>query len=237
MEQALKNLSLTFLENFEDGKYALDDELQKQTKNHYNALDRTKKFLTDTFETLSKQSKNKKYVEHLIQMILETDNESQEKLKTENRLLKKQMKNLEQQIKLYKEGHTKSVCPICKCNIDEMVAKKTNEYIEKNNLQVYQDKISHQGEILSEYNQSVRKYEYLVETQKQQIQDLKYELMNEKQKDIEYQLEEKENKAKKNKKKKKKNQLSQKQMMKLLQQAIQAQSSSDEESSSSDEEY
>ena len=195
------------------------------------------KFLTDTFESLSKQSKNKKYVEHLIQMILDADNECQEKLKTENRLLKKQMKNLDQQVKLYKEGHTKCVCPICKCNIDKMVTKKTDKYIEENNLQMYQEKISHQGELLTSYNQSVRKFEDLVENQKQEIQELKYQLMEEKQRDLEYELEEKQNKTKKNKKKKKKKELSQKQMMKLLQQAMKAQSSSEEEESSSDDEF
>ncbi len=224
-EEDMKNICHNFLQSFEEGSCAYDNELSKQTAKHYYRMRTTKQFFTD-LHNCSELSKHLKEINHLINLVKSPQYIREKELINKNRLLKKQIENLHDQLK----GHTRFTCPQCSCNIKEMAEKRNQDYIEKNNLQTYRVQIERQSDIINNYNISCRRLEtklrdkdILIEELKQKITDLKTEHIHD------------ELTANKKKKKKKKTSLSNKQIMKMI---IKAQNlSSSEEESSSDEEY
>tara|TARA_R110001592_G_scaffold357361_2_gene660316 strand:+ start:594 stop:1280 length:687 start_codon:yes stop_codon:yes gene_type:complete len=225
-EEDMKNICHNFLQSFEEGNCAYNNELSKQTAKHYYRMRTTKQFFTD-LHNCSELSKHFKEINHLINLIKIPDYIRQKELINKNRLLKKQNEILEDKLK----GHTRFTCPQCSCNIKEMAEKRNQDYIEKNNLQTYRVQIERQSNTINDYNICCRRLEtklrdkdILIEELKQKITDLKTEHIHD------------ELIANKKKKKKKKTSLSNKQIMKMIIKAQNA-SSSEEEESSSDEEY
>ena len=145
-----------------------------------------------------------------------------------NRLLKKQIENLQDKLK----GHTRLTCPQCSCNIKEMANKRNLEYIKKNNLEIYQSQIERLSDNLSKYNLSCRRLEQTISEKDEFIKELKNKISDLKTENISDQLE-----AKKRKKKKSKKSLSNKQIIKMIKKAQNPSSSEEESSSGSDSDY
>ena len=224
-EEDIKQLCHNFLQSFENGNYAHDDELSKQTDKHYYKMKTTKQFFTDLYNC-SELSKHSKEIQHLLTIIQSPQYIREKQLINKNRLLKKQIEILQDKLK----GHTRFTCAVCNCNVKEMALKHNQDYIKLNNLETYQGTIYRQGDALSKYNISCRRLEQQITEKDEFIKELKSKITDLKTENIQSELDSK-------KKKKKKTSLSkkqQKQMMKLLQQM---KDSSSEEESSSDEEY
>ena len=222
-EEDMKRLCHNFLQSYEEGDYAYDSLLSKQTDKHYYNMKKIKQFFND-LHNCSELSKHCKEINHLINLIKIPDYIRQKELINKNRLLKKQIENLQDKLK----GHTSFTCPQCRCNIKEMADKRNLEYIEKNNLERFQATIDRQGECIAKYNLSCRRLEKRIADKDQLIRELKSKINDLKTESIADQLD-----AKKKKKKKKK--LSNKQIIKLIKKA--QNDSSSEEESSSDVEY
>ena len=224
-EEDTKRLCCNFLQSFEEGDCAYDDQLSKQTPKHYYKMRTTKQFFNDLYNC-SELTKHSKEINHLINLIKTPQYVREKELINKNRLLKKQIENLQDKLK----GHTRFTCPQCSCNIKEMAEKRNQEYIQKNNLELYQATIERQSDTLSKYNLSCRRLEKKLLDQDESIKELKSKITDLKTENIQAELESK-------KKKKKKTSLSkkqQKQMMKLFQQM---KDTSSEEESSSDSDY
>jgi len=224
-EEDMKRLCHNFLQSYEEGNYAYNEELSKQTDKHYYKMKTTKQFFTD-LNNCNELKKHSKELNHLINLIKIPDHIREKQIINKNRLLKKQIENLQEKL----NGHTSFTCPQCSCNIKDMAKKWNEEYVRKNNLEVHQATIERQGQCISKYNLSCRRLEHIIADKDQAIRELKSKITDLKTESIAEQLD-----AKK-KKKKKKTSLSkkqQKQMMKLIQQL--KESSSEEESSSSEE--
>jgi len=224
-EEGMKQLCHNFLQSFENGNYAHDEELSKQSDKHYYKMKTTKQFFSELINC-SELSKYSKEINHLINLIKIPQYVREKQLINQNRLLKKQIQNLQDQLK----GHTRFTCPQCCCNIKEMAEKWNQEYIRKNNLEVHQATIERQGQQIAKYNLSCRRLEHIIADKDQLIRELKSTITDLKTESISDQLD-----AKKKKKKKKKS-LSTKQLMKLIQKAQKMKESSSEEESSSSEE-
>ena len=227
-EEDIKQLCHNFLQSFEEGDCAYNNELSKQTAKHYYRMRTTKQFISDLYNC-SELTKHSKEINHLINLLKSPHYIREKELLNKNRLLKKQIENLHDKLK----GHTSFTCPQCSCNIKDMAKKWNEEYVKKNNLEVHQATIERQGQCIAKYNLSCRRLEHIIADKEQLIRELKTTITDLKTESIQSQLESK-------KKKKKKTSLSkkqQKQMMKLLQKAqIMKDTSSEEESSSSDSE-
>ncbi len=223
-EEDMKGLCQNFLQSFEKGDCAYDNELSKQTAKHYYRMRTTKQFFTDLYNC-SQLSKHSKEINHLINLVKSPHYIREKELINKNRLLKKQITNLHDKLK----GHTRFTCPQCSCNIKEMAEKRNQDYIKENNLQIYRDQIERQSDIINNYNVSCRRLEKKLHDKDVLIQELNEIITNYKTAHIHDELI-----ANKKKKKKKKTSLSNKQIMKMIIKAQNA-SSSEEETSSSDE--
>jgi len=224
-EDEIKQLSFKFLQGFEEGNYAYDDEVSKQTQKHYYRMKTTKQFFNDLIQC-SELKHYSKEIQHLLIMIQKNDYIKEKQLQSQIRVLKKQINILDEKCK----GHTRFTCPQCSCNIKEMAKKWNNEYIEKNNLERYQEQIERQSYNLSQYNITCRRLEKKISEKDDLIEELKNKITDFKTAHIHDELA-----SKNKKKKKKKKQLSNKQIMKMIIKAQNA--SSSEEESSSDDEY
>jgi len=224
-EDEIKQLSFKFLQGFEEGNYAYDDEVSKQTQKHYYRMKTTKQFFNDLIQC-SELKHYSKEIQHLLIMIQKNDYIKEKQLQSQIRVLKKQIDILDEKCK----GHTRFTCPQCSCNIKEMAKKWNNEYIEKNNLERYQEQIERQSYNLSQYNITCRRLEKKISEKDDLIEELKNKITDFKTAHIHDELA-----SKNKKKKKKKKQLSNKQIMKMIIKAQNA--SSSEEESSSDDEY
>tara|TARA_R110001592_G_scaffold314572_2_gene590259 strand:- start:741 stop:1424 length:684 start_codon:yes stop_codon:yes gene_type:complete len=224
-EEDIKRLCQNFLQSYEEGNCAYDNELSKQPDKHYYRMKTTKQFFNDLYNC-SELTKHSKEINHLINLIKTPQYVREKELINKNRLLKKQIENLHDKLK----GHTRFTCPQCSCNIKEMAKKWNEDHIKKNNLEIHQATIERQGEHIAKYNVSCRRLERKIADKDEFIKELKSTITDLKTASIHLELESK-------KKKKKKTSLSkkqQKQMMKLLQQM---KDTSSEEESSSDDEY
>ena len=228
-EDDMKQLCWNFLQSFEEGNCAYDEQLSKQTPKHYYKMKTTKQFFNDLL-TCNELKKYSKEIFHLLSMIQTPQYVREKELINKNRLLKKQIDNLHNQLK----GHTRFTCSVCNSNIKEMADKLHEEYVKKNNLETYQAQIERLSDNLTKYNHSCRRLEQQIKEKDELIAELKSKINDLKTENIHQQLLEKKEKKKK-KKKPSLTKKQQKQMLKLLQQMND--SSSEEESSSSDEEY
>ncbi len=226
-EEDMKGLCQNFLQSFEEGECAYDNELSKQTAKHYYRMRTTKQFITDLYNC-SQLSKHSKEINHLINLLKSPHYIREKELLNKNRLLKKQIENLHDKIK----GHTRFTCPQCSSNIKDMAKKWNNDYIQKNNLQTYRDQIERQSDVINNYNISCRRLEKKLHDKDVLILELNEIITDFKTAHIHDEL----IANKKKKKKKKKTSLSNKQIMKMIIKAQNA-SSSEEEESSSDDEY
>jgi|DEB0MinimDraft_6_1074348.scaffolds.fasta_scaffold23425_1 hypothetical protein len=227
-EDEIKQLSFKFLQGFEEGNYAYDDEVSKQTQKHYYKMKTTKQFFNDLIQC-SELKHYSKEIQHLLTMIQTSDYIKEKQLQSQIRVLKKQIDTLNEKCK----GHTRFTCPQCNSNIKDMAKKWNDEYIQKNNLQTYRDQIDRQSYNLSQYNITCRRLEKKISEKDDLIIELKSKITELKTAHIHDELDSK----KKNKKKKKtSSKKDKKKLLKLLAQQLND-SSSEEESSSSDEEY
>ena len=225
-EEDMKQLCQNFLQSFEEGDCAFDDQLSKQTAKHYYKMRTTKQFFNDLYNCPELQ-KHSKEINHLINLIKTSQYVRQKELINKNKLLKKQIENLQDKL----TGHTRFTCPQCRSHIKEMSEKWNQEYIKENNLQMYQATIERQGENIAKYNLSCRRLEQRIVERDQLITELKSKITELKTETIHSVLE-----AKERKRKKKKKSLSSKQIMKLIQKAQKMEdTSSEEEPSSSDD--
>ena len=224
-EEDMKRLCQNFLQSYEEGSCAYDNELSKQPDKHYYRMRTTKQFFTDLYNC-SELTKHSKEINHLINLIKTPQYVREKELINKNRLLKKQIENLNDKLK----GHTSFTCPQCRCNIKEMAEKWNQEYIKKNNLEVHQTTIDRQGQCIAKYNLSCRRLEHIIADKEQLIRELKTTITDLKTESIQSQLESK-------KKKKKKTSLSKKQQKQMLKLFQQIKESSSEEESSSDEDF
>jgi len=225
-EEDMKRLCQNFLQSYEEGSCAYDNELSKQPDKHYYRMRTTKQFFTDLYNC-SELTKHSKEINHLINLIKTPQYVREKELINKNRLLKKQIENLNDKLK----GHTSFTCPQCRCNIKEMAKKWNEEYIKKNNLEVHQTTIDRQGQCIAKYNLSCRRLEHIIADKEQLIRELKTTITDLKTESISEQLDAK---KKRNKKKKK---LSNKQIIKLIKKAQNDSSSEEESSSGSDSDY
>ncbi len=225
-EEEIKQLSFKFLQSFEEGNYAYDEELSKQTQKHYYKLKTTKQFFNDLIKCPELKHYSKE-INHLLSMIQTTDYVREKQLINQNKVLKKQLANLQDKI----EGHTSYTCPLCSCNIKETAKQLNQEYIEKNNLERYKAQIERLSENLSKYNMSCRRLEHKIKDKDDHISELRIKINDLKTENIHTELASNKKKKKKTSSKKDK-----KKLLKLLAQQLND-SSSEEESSSSDEEY
>jgi len=226
-EDEIKQLSFKFLQGFEEGNYAYDDEVSKQTQKHYYRMKTTKQFFNDLIQC-SELKHYSKEIQHLLIMIQKNDYIKEKQLQSQIRVLKKQIDILNEKCK----GHTRFTCPQCNSNIKDMAKKWNDEYIQKNNLQIYRDQIERQSDVINNYNVSCRRLEKKLHNKDILIQELNEIITDFKTAHIHDEL----IANKKKKKKKKKTSLSNKQIMKMIIKAQNA-SSSEEESSSSDEDF
>ena len=225
-EDDMKRLCHNFLLSYEQGNYAYNEELSKQTDKHYYKMKTTKQFFNDLCNC-SQLKKHSKEITHLINLIKTPQYVREKELINKNRLLKKQIEILNEELK----GHTRFTCPQCRCNIKEMADKMNQEYIKKNNLEIHQATIDRQSDCIAKYNLSCRRLEKRMADKDELIRELKSKITDLKTEYIHSELESK----KKKKKNKKKKELSKKQIMKMLEKAIENQcSSSSEEESDSD---
>ena len=224
-EEDIKQLCHNFLQSFEEGDCAYNNELSKQTAKHYYRMRTTKQFISDLYNC-SELTKHSKEINHLINLLKSPHYIREKELLNKNRLLKKQIENLHDKLK----GHTSFTCPQCSCNIKDMAKKWNEEYVKKNNLEVHQATIERQGQCIAKYNLSCRRLEHIIADKEQLIRELKSKITDLNTENIHSQLD-----AKKKKKKTSLSKKQQKQMMKLLQKAqIMKDTSSEEEESSSE---
>tara|TARA_R100000353_G_scaffold89888_1_gene66465 strand:+ start:3496 stop:4182 length:687 start_codon:yes stop_codon:yes gene_type:complete len=225
-EDEIKQLSFKFLQSFEEGNYAYDEELSKQTQKHYYKLKTTKQFFNDLIKCPELKHYSKE-INHLLSMIQTTDYVREKQLINQIKVLKKQLAILDEKFK----GHTRFTCPQCNSNINELAKKWNQEYIENNNLETYQSQIERLSDNLSKYNMSCRRLEQKIRDKDDLISELKTKINDLKTEHIHTELASKKKKKKKTSSKKDK-----KKLLKLLAQQLND-SSSEEESSSSDDEY
>jgi len=224
-EEDIRKLCQIFLQSYEEGDSAFNEQLSKQTPKHYYKMRTTKQFFTD-LNNCSELSKYSKEINHLINLVKSSPYIREKELINKNRLLKKQIENLQDKLK----GHTRFTCPQCSCNIKEMAEKHHENYIKKNNLEIYQSQIERLSDNLSKYNLGCRRLEQTILEKDEFIKELKTKICDLKTENITDQLD-----AKKKKKKKKK--LSNKQIIKLIKKAQNESSSEEEESSGSESDY
>ena len=187
----------------------------------------TKQFFNDLYNC-SELSKYSKEINHLINLVKSSHYIREKELINKNRLLKKQIENLQDKLK----GHTRFTCPQCSCNIKEMAEKHHENFIKKNNLEIYRSQIERLSDNLNKYNLSCRRLEHTILEKDQFIKELKTKITDLKTESIADQLE-----AKKRKKKKSKKSLSNKQIIKMIKKAQNPSSSEEESSSGSDSDY
>ena len=226
-EDEIKQVSLKFLQSFEEGNYAYDEEVSQQSQKHYYKLKTTKKFFNDLIKCPELKHYSKE-ITHLLSMIQTTDYVREKQLINQIKVLKKQLSILDEKYK----GHTRFTCPQCNSNIKELAKQWNQEYIEKNNLETYQGQIERLSDNLSKYNVSCRRLEQKIKDKDDLISELKSKINDLKTEHIHTELA-----SKKKKKKKKNKELSKKQMIKMFQKVIENQCSSSEEESSSDEDF
>ena len=224
-EDDMKQLCWNFLQSFEEGNYAYDEQLSRQTPKHYYKIKTTKQFFNELINC-NELKKYSKEIFHLLSMIQTPQYVREKELINKNRQLKKQIDNLHNQLK----GHTRLTCPHCNSNIKEWAEKLNQQYIQENNMETYQAQIERQSNTLHNYNLSCRRLEQQIKDKDELNSELKSKINELKTENIHQQLLEKKEK----KKKKKKPSLTKKQQKQMLKLLKHMNDSSSEESSDSD---
>lgn len=227
-DNQLNSLSICILDHYKDGESAFNENIEKQSANHYNNKRYVKEALIDFFINKPKKHKINKYIDSLICVFKELDQEEMTKVREKNNELIIRNKFLEKQNVLIKEGQTDNLCGSCYLNIFEYKKNFKQEFVsnyicEKEDVNRLNEKIKYLDEenrSLAHRNltQSERLNNYS-ENYKQVPKDEYYNLINSKSQDL---LDNSSNKCKKCKKYKKE--------IKKLKKKIESSSSSESDS-------
>lgn len=124
-DKLLNSLAVKILDDYKDGEFAYNDDETKQSQGHYNAKRACMKSIKDIFAN----TKNTKFVDSLLKVILISSDEPIRELKRKYHDVIKEKQNLEKKVVLLERGQDGSKCGLCYYNVRDAIKAGIDKHI------------------------------------------------------------------------------------------------------------
>tara|TARA_R100000935_G_scaffold26672_1_gene46655 strand:+ start:13259 stop:13993 length:735 start_codon:yes stop_codon:yes gene_type:complete len=124
-DKLLNSLAVKILDDYKDGEFAYNDDETKQSQGHYNAKRACMKNIKEIFAN----TKNTKFVETLLKVMLISSDEPFRELKRKYHDVIKEKHNLEKKVLLLERGQDGSKCGLCYYNVRDAIKAGIDTHI------------------------------------------------------------------------------------------------------------